>query len=428
MEASFTYDDEKIKRIVKEGSKFGDCEIYIYQTRDITAALHNNTIESVESATNFNVGFRIFVDKRLGFVLSNKISEDIVKKATKIAKLSKDVDFYGLPEANKEKYTYVDKKILDFELDDITEYLKIFDEKHTLIEGNINYGIVAGKIFNSNGIECEEEISFFGTDGICVAEGNGGDKATASDGKAERFLFNIGNFMDGLKKDVVESLNPKPIKEIPDVIVFNQQTFSELIGLFINNFDASAVDKGESLLAGKMNQTIQNLDLTIIDDPAMKNGVNTVTFDGEGCKTKKNLLLKDGIVNNFAYNWTMAKKFNVYPTGNAVRIGANPPSIGFRNVIVDSKNKVKEIFEEYKRVLYVCSVSGMHTANPATTEFSVKVDRGFYVENGKKLPTKNFLLSGKVIDTKILGIDRNVENRGGIYAPRAVCEGVKIVS
>jgi len=234
--------------------------------------------------------------------------------------------------------------------------------------------------------------------------------------------------MENLKRKASESLNPKKIKEIPDVVVFNQQTFSELLALFAGNFDAEAVDKGESLLAGKLNEKVGNLNLTIIDDPLMKKAVNFAIFDGEGCKTKRNLLMEDGIVRNFAYNWTMAKKFNVEPTGNAIRGGAGIPAIGFHNIIIDNQNKVKEIFDEYKKAIYICSVSGMHTANAMTTEFSVKVDRGFYVENGNRIPLKNFLLSGKFIDMEILGIDRNVENRHGIYVPNVACKGVKIVA
>ncbi len=428
-ETSFAFDDEKIEKIIKQGSKFGDCEIYVYQANGTTANLHKNTVSSVESATGFNVGFRIFTGKKQGYVLSNKLDDGIVKRAVTIAKLSKPVDFYGLPEANKEKYKDVDRKILDFEMDDVRDYLKIFDERNTLSEGSIDYGIAAGKIVNSEGVECEEETSFFGVSGLCISGNcNAKDKSTAIDEKEERFLFDVGNFMENLKTKAMDSLNPGKIKKIPDVVVFNQQTFSELLALFAGNFDAEAVDKGESLLAGKINESVGNLTLTITDDPGMKKGVNSATFDGEGCKTRKNLLMKDGIVQNFAYDWTMAKKFNVEPTGNAARSGAGSPSTGFHNIVIDSRNKVKEIFDEYKNVLYICSVSGMHTANSSTTEFSVKVDRGFYVENGNKIPLKNFLLSGKVIGMEILGIDKDVENRGGIYAPNVACKGVKIVA
>lgn len=421
------FDDEKIKKVIKEGSKYGDCEIYVYQAKTTAANLHKNTISSVESAFDFTIGFRIFVDKRQGYVLSNKIDDNIVKRAVKIAKLSREIDFYGLPEANKEKYRDVDRKILNFELEDVKDCLKIFDDKNIISEGTIEYGAASGRIVNSEGVECERENSFFGVSGLCISR-NEKDRSTAIDERGERFLFDVKDFMEDLKGKARSSLNPERIKEIPDVVVFNQQTFSELLGLFLSNFDARAVDKGESLLAGKLNERPGNLDLTIIDDPLMEKGVNSAIFDGEGCKTKRNLLTKDGVVKNFAYDWTMAKKFNVEPTGSAIRSGAGIPAIGFHNIIIDSKNKVKEIFDEYKKAIYVCSVSGMHTANPLTTEFSVKVDRGFYVENENKIPLKNFLLTGKFIDMKILGIDRNVENRAGIYVPNVACKGVKIVA
>jgi len=422
----FSFNNEKIEKVIKEGSKFGDCEIYIHQLNATTGNLHKNTITSVESTKKFSAGFRIFINKRQGYVLSSRIDEELVKKAVKIAKLSKEVDFYGLPEINKKVYKNVSEKILNFELENVKKFLQIFDDKVTLSEGAISYGVEANKIVNSNGVDCESEISFFGISGMCIADK--GNKSTAIDRKEECFLFDIENFGKNLRKKAIESLNPKKMDDIPEVIIFSPEVFAEILSLFISNFDAYAVDKGESILAGKIGERIGNLSLTIIDDPLMHNGLNSTPFDDEGCPTKKNFLMEDGIVKNFAYDWTMAKKFNVEPTGNAVRIEANLPFIGFHNIIIDDKNKIKKIFDEYDKAIYVCSVSGMHTANPVTTEFSVNVERSFYIRNGNKNPLKNFILSGKFTDIKILGIDRSVENRGGIYVPNVACVGLKIVA
>lgn len=417
------------KKILNEGEKFGECEIFVNYSKEKSINIENNNVSVVEDLINFEIGFRIFIDKKEGFVLANKFDDEIVKKAIKIAKISKQKYFDGLPERNRTKYTDVDKKILDSEFDNLKDVLKIFDNKNVLSEATISSGTVNSIILNSNDVECEKEISLLAVEGTCNNNEENKENlsvATAVDNKVERFYFDIKDFFENLKKITIESKNPKKLIDVPEKVIFNQETFSELISMFSENFNAYYVDKCESLLTGKINEKIGNLNLTIIDDPYLEKGLGSTNFDAEGCKTRKNILMENGILKNYAYDWTMSRKFNVIPPGEAVREGANIPSIGFNNLIVDSKEKTNDIFSESNKALYICSMIGMHTADGKTTNFSVKTERAFYIENDKKIPLKPFIITGKFIDLNIIALDKNIENRDGIYVPNMLCKNLKI--
>lgn len=418
----------KCKELIKKGENFGDCEIFVHYNDGNLINLMSNNIHTIESSQNLNIGFRIFINKKEGFVLANDFDDNIVEKAVKISKISKEKDYYGLPESNKLKYKDIDKKIENFEFENLNlkEIFEIFGKDVNLNEGSISHGISKSIILNSNGVECEKEISYLSADGIVNVNSNSNAISTALDEKVERKYFDIKNFFENLKNTALESKNPEKLKEVPKSIIFNQETFSSLIAMFSENFNAYAVDKNESLLKGKIGENIGNLNITIIDDPYLENGLNSTNFDDEGCLTKRNILMDNGILKNYAYDWTMAKKFNVEPIGEAIRESNLIPTIGFHNLIVDKKEKSKEIFNEINKGIYVCHVMGMHTAESKTTEFSVKVERAFYIENGKKIPLKPFIMTGKFVDMNIITMDNNVENRNGIYVPNVLCENLKI--
>lgn len=420
-------DLDNAERLIKLGSVFGECEVFVFRDYENSVNIQKNSVDLIESHSSFEVGFRVFSGGKEGYAYANSFDDAVIEDAVKAARISKEKYFYGLPERNTFRFESVDKKILDFLCDseEISDYTKIFDEKTFLSESDVSFGSSESLILNSNGVSGEKKTTFFSVEGMCNHEN--GEVSTSVDGISERFMFDLHEFGEKLKKSAVESSNPRRAPYIPETVVFNPDTFSELLGVFSGNFDAENVEKGNSVLEGKTGQEILR-GISIIDDPEMEKGLSSTSFDSEGVKTKKKFLMEDGILKSFIYDYNTARKFKVEPTGNAVRSGASSPSIGFHNFVVESKNHEKEIFSGVEKGIYVCSIIGVHTSDPATTEFSVKMERGFLVERGEiKYPIKDLIISGRFIDLEILNLSGETENRGGIYTPCAVCKNVSVV-
>lgn len=426
----FSDDFDNASRLLKLGEGFGECEIFVFRENENSVNMQKNSVDLIETHESLEIGLRVFFGGKEGYSYANRFDDSIVENAVNAAKISKEKKFYGLPQRQNFRFESVDKKISNFwdDCSEISDFIKIFDDKAVLTEAEISFGFYESLILNSNGVVGEKKASFFGIEGMCnYKESEDGSVSTSVDSRSERFIFDILDFGKKIRDDAVLSANPKSISEVPGIVIFNPETFSELLSVFSGNFDAENVDKGNSILAGRIGQKILN-NINITDNPEMEKGIHSTPFDAEGVKTKKNVLMKDGVLNGFIYDYRNAKKSGVEPTGNAVRSGAGIPSIGFHNLVVESKNREKEIFSGVNKGVFVCSIIGTHTSDPTTTEFSVKMERGFLVENGEiKYPLKDLMISGKFIDMEIINLSGKTENRGGIYTPYAVCKNVSII-
>jgi PmbA protein len=127
--------------------------------------------------------------------------------------------------------------------------------------------------------------------------------------------------------------------------------------------------------------------------------------------------IRNGTLENFAYDLKTAYRYGKKTTGNAVRGGfAGLPSIGHHNFVVDGKRE--NITDE--KVVYVHSVVGAHTANPMSGEFSVELSNAFFMENGSfETPIRSAMLSGNVFDLhkEIGGLSRESRAIGSVILP-----------
>ncbi|MGC8936203.1 MAG: metallopeptidase TldD-related protein, partial [Candidatus Methanomethylicaceae archaeon] len=143
---------------------------------------------------------------------------------------------------------------------------------------------------------------------------------------------------------------------------------------------AFMVDTGLSCLAGKIGERIFPEDLTIIDDGTVEDGLSSRTFDDEGIETRKNFIVKSGVVKGYLHNTKTAMKFKAESTGNAGWIVPLP-----WNVVVESGSiGFEEALESIKSGLYVVSNWYTRFQNYSTGDFSTICRDGvFLIENGK---------------------------------------------
>jgi PmbA protein len=75
-------------------------------------------------------------------------------------------------------------------------------------------------------------------------------------------------------------------------ILLRHDAAYNLLETFASVFSAESVQKGLSLLDGKLGQEIASPKVTLVDDPLLENGGASAAFDGEGvaARTKKDVL------------------------------------------------------------------------------------------------------------------------------------------
>jgi PmbA protein len=139
---------------------------------------------------------------------------------------------------------------------------------------------------------------------------------------------------------------------------------------------ADAVQRGRSPFAGRLGEEIGSVALTVADDGADPDGLNTAPFDGEGTPSGRTALLERGRLAAYLHDsYTARREGNgTRSTANASRGGyRSPPSVSTSNLIVEpGELSFEELLREAGEGIYVTDVAGLHSGvNPVSGVFSV---------------------------------------------------------
>ena len=186
-----------------------------------------------------------------------------------------------------------------------------------------------------------------------------------------------------------------PAGEFPVVIgpAFGGVIFHEACG---HGLEADAVLKNATVFKDKVGKKIASEIVTAIDDSTLKYRWGSYKFDGEGFPSNRNVLIKDGILQNYIYDLRTSKKLGAKQTGNGRRQSfRDVPFPRMSNTFIDSGNEDPDsIMRSVSKGIYAKEFAGGQV-DPATGDFVFGISEGYLIENGK--------ISFPIKDTTIIG-------------------------
>ncbi len=405
--------------MVKHGDKEADCvQVSLTTIDEMGLEVKNGQISSFDSSIANTVMVRAVIDGKEGFSFSNKIGKEVVDRAIKMAKCApKSEYFYGLPE--KSRYPNVkvfEKEVAALDVDSLIQKAKEMikaSEGVTLAEGNISRTLASISMANSNGVVGTDRETH--TQASVSMVYHKGETSSAWDYITGTSMVDIERLTREVKDKTlrcqkrVKATTPKVVILTPMVIA-NMLTYS-----FFDNLNGKNLEKKKTIFDEKKGEIIISPDLTVTDDGLMDNGVRSSRFDYEGTPKQVNTIIKKGVLKRFIYDFNTAKHAGLDSTGNADHDG-----IDFNNIIIEGKHR------NLDEALVIDSVIGAHTANPITTDFSLKVDCAYWLKGSA---VKEFMISGKVIDVlnNVLSIGKDVEQRMGIYTGGLATDALRLI-
>ena len=139
--------------------------------------------------------------------------------------------------------------------------------------------------------------------------------------------------------------------------------------------------------------------VSISDDSRYPEAYGSYSFDDEGTKSKKNMLVENGILKSFIHSIESASVLNATPTGNGrAQDFAHKVFVRMSNTYFEPGNwKFEEILEGVKKGLYL--VGGSHgMEDPEGGGMQISSIKAYQIENGE---LKNILrgctLTGNVV-------------------------------
>lgn len=185
---------------------------------------------------------------------------------------------------------------------------------------------------------------------------------------------------------------------------FGGVIFHEACG---HSLEATAVGKGNSEFAGKLNQQIASSIVTAIDDGTLPGEWGSIGIDDEGTPSRRNVLIENGILKSYLVDLIGSRRLNLPVTGSSRRQGyeLSPTSRMTNTFIAPGSDDDEEMIRSMPEGLLAARMAG-GSVNPLTGEFNFSVREGYWVKNGRILnPVRGATLVGKGADV-LMRIDR----------------------
>ncbi len=413
-----TLAEESVKKCLKKGADAA--EVYIETSRNLSLDVRKGEVETVEEASGFGAGIRVFVKGKMAFASSNDLGEkalaDAIGRAIEFAKITTPDPNNVLPEDRgvtdiaglydpQIAQVPMERKI---ELAKTAEKLAMKDARITKSDG-ARYQEAEGEIIVANSSGLMKSYKAGGCAfGVSVVAEKGEQKSSGSESCSRRFYKDLKPAEEIAAKaarDAYEMLDPRPVKTQQAAVIFTPDVASALLGGILGAINGERVLQGASFLGQKMGQKIGSDLITLIDDGTREKGMASEPFDGEGVPTQKRLIVDRGVLRGFLYNTIVAKRAGVQSTGNASRGGfTSLPGIGPHSFYMAAGGaKPEEIIKATKAGLLVKEVTG-YGINPVNGNFSGGA-AGFWIENGEiAFPAKGLTIAGTA-EAMLNGID-----------------------
>lgn len=144
--------------------------------------------------------------------------------------------------------------------------------------------------------------------------------------------------------------------------------------------------------------------LNIVDDGSLPGQIGTHKYDDEGVKTRKNYLIKDGILVGRLHSRETAAKMGEEPTGNARAIAYQyEPIVRMTNTYIDKGTSTfEDMIKDVKQGIYAVDCIGGQTA---AEMFTFSAAYGYMIRDGKVSELiRDVVLTGNVFET-MMNID-----------------------
>jgi PmbA protein len=420
-----------------------EAEAYVSRSTEIKVDFSNSSgsdcNQSVKSTDLVGIGLRVILGKRIA-TFSTSIPEEkeidrAASTAVKIARVSPEdphwqhlnsefgyssaSGFYDKTVENLENSEMIEE--MNLALERVTEY----DKRVKPMQSSLSRTLSRVSIANSSNMSNEfKETGIRFVVDVQARDGNLKSTGTAHCEKTYWKEVDVEIQADEAAKRAVEFLKAETMPNCKTSLIIRNQVFASILGIMLSGpINAEWVQKGRSILSGKMNARIASDKFNLVDDGLLHGGWATKPFDDEGHPTQKTQIVEDGILKNYLYDTYTALQANTNSTGNARRDSYSaPPTPAPSNLILKpGRTGFEAIIQETKNGIYIEETIGDWLSDPISGRLSATITHGHLVENGKLTKTiKGMVFSGdfyQILAKGIEAVGTDISNYGQIYSP-----------
>jgi TldD protein len=412
-------DPALFNRVLRRGlEKGGDfAEVYLEKRISRTILLEEGKFKSAVFGISQGAGVRVLAGDKTGYAYTDELTDDKILRAAEtasaIARGGRAVGPVDVKAVRRPSFVTVkvplqdvaDEKRLDVMRR--THQAALDYDKRIVMASVSYYDEIRGRtIANSEGLLFTDELPllFF----IIQTLGSGGG---ASHMGRERISAHSGfELFDGEAAEKAarscarESIAMLEAKDAPagkmDVVMQNGWggvLVHEAVG---HPLEADNIAKKIGAFTGKLGQKVASPVFTMIDDGTLPGFRGTTDVDDEGTPMRRNVLIKNGVLQRYMTDILSARRIKADRTGNGRRESFRYlPIPRMTNTFIDKgTSSPADILASTKSGLYVQGLSG-GSVNDVTGVFNFTCREAYLIENGRKTqPVKGATLIGSCLE------------------------------
>jgi len=431
-------DSDVLERVlaaaVRTGADFA--EVYAEDKRSTSAGLDDGRIEQVNSGRDRGAGIRVVKGDTTGFAHTADLSEAGLRAAAEAAAAAASQGGGGtrtvaLTRGPQRTVSPVAQYPDDIRKADKVEMLMRMDQAARSASGSIvqvsaGYGDSRKQMLvaNTDGVFVTDEQVRTLVRVTAVANGDTGMQ-TGYQSAGHTMGFELFQKVDveDLARDAARialtKLNARPAPSGALPVVIKQGSggvlFHEACG---HGLEADLVAKGGSVYRGKKGELVASPLVTLVDDGTMTGEWGAIGYDDEGHASQYNVLIQDGVLTDYMWDYLRARNEGRPQSGNGRRQSyQHLPMVRMTNTyVLNGTEDPDDIVRATEYGVYVAKLGG-GSVNTASGDFVFGMTEAYLIEKGEitePLREGNLIGNGPQVlrDIDLLGNDFAMGNPG----------------
>ena len=377
-------------------------EVFAEDSMSASAMLDDRRVEELSSGRSRGAGIRVVAGETTGFAHTSDLSEaGLLAAAAAAASVARDggggvrtVALSFGPRASHDRGA----KTLPSSVPKSTklDLLTRADQAARATGGSISQVQVGCGdsrrrilIANSDGLLAEDDQVRTRFNVMCVANGDTGmqtgyESLARTEGYEIFERFNVEDIARTAAKRALAKLSarPAPSGEVPIVLAGGSGgiLFHEACG---HGLEADHIVKDASVYTGQMGKLVASPLVTLVDDGTVLGEWGNFAVDDEGHAPARNVLIENGVLTDYMWDWLRARKEGRASSGNGRRQSyQHLPMVRMTNTyLLAGHENAAEIVAQTPSGVYVSKLGGGQV-NTTTGDFVFGTTEAYLIEDG----------------------------------------------
>lgn len=402
-------------RVIAQAKPGEQVEAFVTRGGETDVRVYQGAVEHFVSAQSEGIGIRVISEGRTGFAYAGTLEESAISEV--LAEARDNVQFGesdewaalaapdGVPITEQSLWN---EALAEYPTDEKIDLAKKLEKLASGQDPRVrvddsNYADAHGEsaVASTSGIRMSgRENGCYVSVSTLADEGEGDDAETQTG-----FGFSVGRSphefdLDKAAREASERATrllgaTKPSTR-RTTVVLDPMVTAQFLGVISSTLNGEAVVKGRSLFKDRLGDSVAAANVTLIDDPTNTKAYSATDVDGEGLAARRNVLIENGVLQQFVHNSYSARRAGTVSTGNATRGGfAGTPGVGCLALSLEPGVRSQaEIVSGIDDGLLVQSMQGLHSGvNPISGDFSTGA-AGLLITNGEVgAPVREFTIA-----------------------------------